>query len=105
MSLKTFACISIVSFSILVACLIGCDQLGKLITPDADIGPTLKIGLIQPRDHFASFADGAKVALSQVNASGGLLGMQVEFIERDNQPAGMHVFPDAQQTIDIAREL
>ena len=105
MNLKTVVRISIVSFSILVACLIGCDQFGELITPDTDTGAALKIGLIQPRDHFASFADGAKVALSQVNASGGLLGMQVEFIERDNQPAGMRVFPDAQTTIDIAREL
>ena len=105
MNLKTFARISIVSFSISVIFLIGCDQLRELIAPDTDTGATLKIGLIQPRNHFASFGDGAKVALSQVNESGGLLGMQVEFIERDNQPAGNRTFPEAQQTINIAKEL
>ena len=95
----------VLAIVLLVVGLFACDQLSELISPDTATGSTVKIGLIQPRDHFTSFADGARVGLSQVNARSGLLGREVALIERDNQPAGLRVFPDPQTTINIAREL
>ena len=42
--------------------------------------PTLKVGLIHPLLNYATFGDGAKLALAEINKAGGVLGMQVELI-------------------------
>ena len=42
--------------------------------------PTLKVGLIHPLLNYATFGDGAKLALSEINKAGGVLGRQVELI-------------------------
>ena len=42
--------------------------------------PTLKVGLIHPLLNYATFGDGAKLALAEINKAGGVLGRQVEFI-------------------------
>ncbi|MCE2415548.1 ABC transporter substrate-binding protein [Candidatus Poribacteria bacterium] len=42
--------------------------------------PTLKVGLIHPLLNYATFGDGAKLALAEINKAGGILGRQVEFI-------------------------
>ena len=41
---------------------------------------TLKVGLIHPLLNYATFGDGAKLALSEINKAGGVLGRQVELI-------------------------
>ena len=41
---------------------------------------TLKVGLIHPLLNYATFGDGAKLALAEINEAGGVLGRQVEFI-------------------------
>ena len=41
---------------------------------------TLKVGLIHPLLNYATFGDGAKLALSEINKTGGVLGRQIEFI-------------------------
>ena len=42
--------------------------------------PTLKVGLIHPLLNYATFGDGAKLALAEINKAGGILGRQVELI-------------------------
>ena len=36
--------------------------------------PTLKVGLIHPLLNYATFGDGAKLALAEINKAGGVLG-------------------------------
>ena len=42
--------------------------------------PPLKVGLIHPLLNYATFGDGAKLALAEINKAGGVLGRQVELI-------------------------
>ena len=42
--------------------------------------PTLKVGLIHPLLNYATFGDGARLALAEINKAGGILGRQVELI-------------------------
>ena len=42
--------------------------------------PTLKVGLIHPLLNYATFGDGARLALAQINKAGGVLGRQVKLI-------------------------
>ncbi len=84
----------------------GCDTLIDTLDSDPSEpvqGETIKIGLIQPQGNFPSFALGAKLALAQINANGGILGRQAELIQRDNQ--GQDPYPTAASTIDSARDL
>ena len=41
---------------------------------------TLKVGLIHPLLNYATFGDGARLALAEINKAGGVLGKQVELI-------------------------
>lgn len=81
----------------------GCDQLVKTLDPDPGSSGVLKIGVIQPHGYFVSFARGAELARMELNAEGGILGHQIEFIYRDNQN-GL-VFPTPESTIQAAEEL
>ena len=84
----------------------GCQRISDIATPPSDMStqPTLKIGMIQPGDHYVTFGRGAQLAQAHLNASGGVLGMQVEFIQKDNQTAP-NTFPDVEKTISLATEL
>ena len=42
--------------------------------------PILKVGLIHPLLNYATFGDGARLALAEINKAGGVLGRQVELI-------------------------
>lgn len=68
----------------------GCERVKTVVVPDDTEAPmadaTLKIGVIQPSNIFSTFSQGAETARAQINEKGGVLGMQVEFITRDNQP-------------------
>ena len=94
--------------TIALICFSSCQRMSDMATPPGDTGtdaqPTLKIGLIQPADYYVTFGRGAELARAAINARGGLLGMQVEFIHRDNQTAP-NTFPDVDKTVALATEL
>ena len=83
--------------------LVGCDNLIDVLDP-SDPGPdeTIKIGLLRP-NRYPSFTQGAELARAQINASGGILGKQVEFIARDN--LGTYPFPTIEATLSQAFDL
>ena len=84
----------------------GCERGKQVITPDSasrDPNVTVKIGVIQPSGFATGFTKGAKLAGSQINNTGGLLGKQVEFIVMDNQ--GTRPRPSAEESIRIAKTL
>ena len=86
--------------------LAGCDALVDIMDPDPPGpvgGDTIQLGLIQPSGYYPSFSLGAELALAQINANGGILGRQVEFIKRDNQ--GADPYPTPAATINAARDL
>ena len=95
----TLIAILIISFS-------GCERVPQVTTPEmhtSDATSTVKIGVIQPSGLAPSFTKGAELARSQINKTGGLLGMQVEFIVMDNQ--GYREFPDPDESVRIAKAL
>ena len=75
---------------ILLTALTGCERVSQMVQPDATTAPTettLKIGVIQPSKYsYTTFSQGAETARAQINENGGVLGMRVEFISRNNQP-------------------
>ena len=86
--------------------LAGCDTLVNVLDPyqPGPVGDdTIQLGLIQPSGYFPSFSLGAELALAHINANGGILGSQVEFIKRDNQ--GTDPYPTPASTINAARDL
>lgn len=59
----------------------GCERAMEMLPPiDDDMEPTLKVGLIHPQPNYTSFGSGAELAKDEINAAGGVLGMQVELI-------------------------
>ncbi len=95
----TFLTIVIISFA-------GCERVKQVMTPDAlstDAASALKIGVIQPSGYYTGFAQGAELARTQINARGGVLGQQIEFIVMDNQ--GARAVPDAEESVHIAKTL
>ena len=103
MNTKFFQFMLCVCLSLSVVLLSGCERMHDMATPQPDttMPPTLKIGLIQPADHYVTFGSGAVLAKETLNAHGGVLGMQVEFIQRDNQTAA-NTFPDVDKTVALA---
>ena len=89
MDTKVFKSVLCAFFSILVVLLSGCERTqdmgitDEMITPpDADPMPTLKVGLIRHSDYI-DFAQGAELAQQQINAAGGVLGRQLEFVVKE----------------------
>ena len=103
MSMRIFILISV----ILLTTLTGCERVGEMIQPDTPTpttDATLKIGVIQPAHSYTTFSQGAETARVQINEAGGVLGMPVEFITRNNQPmAGAPPTPEA--SVNAAKEL
>ncbi len=70
-----------------IAMLTGCEKIidtgmtNGVVTPP-DTMPTLKVGLIHPQPNYISFGNGAQLAKAEINAAGGVLGMQVELVFR-----------------------
>lgn len=86
--------------------LFGCERVKTIIPPDSTptMKTTIKIGVIQPAHSYTTFSQGAETARVQINENGGVLGMQVEFIIRNNQPiAGEE--PTSVTSISVANEL
>ncbi len=51
--------------------------------PDDEMVETLKVGLIHPQPNYTSFGKGAELAAAEINAAGGINGMPVELIFRE----------------------
>ncbi|MCG9132115.1 ABC transporter substrate-binding protein [Candidatus Poribacteria bacterium] len=97
--LLTLITIIVISFS-------GCERVKQVIAPDApapDAVSTVKIGVIQPSGYYTGFVQGAELARTQINARGGVLSKQIEFIVMDNQ--GTRSVPDAAESVRIAKTL
>ena len=91
---------SLFSILIILLTISGCEKIDQIVTHDSI--STIKVGVIQPSGLAPSFTKGAELARTQIN-SGGLLGMQVEFIVMDNQ--GERDFPDVDESVRIAKTL
>ena len=94
MNAKIFRLMLCVFLSISIALLSGCDRVRNIVgtdemipTPDTDTMPTLKVGLIHPQPNYTSFGKGAELAQAEINAAGGVLGMQVEFVYKEEVTA------------------
>ncbi len=68
----------------------GCERITDMGVTDGMVGPsetvtmsTLKVGLIHPYPNYTSFGKGAELARDEINADGGVLGMQVELIFKE----------------------
>ena len=79
---------SVVVVIVLSICISGCERIDTMIPPETtpEEDAVLKIGVIQPAYSYTTFSQGAETARVQINENGGILGMQVEFVTRNNQP-------------------
>ena len=103
MSMRIFILLSVILF----VALIGCERANQVVQPDTITTPTettLKIGVIQPMHSYTTFSQGAETARAQINDNGGVLGMQVEFITRNNQLV-MGELPTPEASISAAKDL
>ena len=89
MNTKVFTLALCVLLSLAVALLSGCERMrdmgmtDDMVTPpDADTMSTLKVGLIRHSDYI-DFTQGAELARQQINAAGGVLGRQLEFVVKE----------------------
>ena len=102
-----YARIFILISVILLTVLTGCERVDQMVQPDATTAPTettLKIGVIQPSNTFTTFSQGAETARDQINEKGGVLGTQLEFISRNNQPVSTEP-PTPEASVTAAKEL
>ena len=102
MYMRIFILISV----ILLTALTGCERVNQVVQPDTatPTETTLKIGVIQPMHSYTTFSQGAETARAQINDNGGVLGMLVEFITRNNQPIAAEL-PTPEASISAAKEL
>ena len=91
-------------FSLSAVLLSGCERMSEVVAPPDTTAAMLKVGVIQPSKYYTSYTKGAELARAELNAAGGILGMQVEFVHRDNQTSP-DVFPTPEATIQVANEL
>lgn len=75
-------------FMFAVLLMFGCNREQVKITADVTVTisettPTFKVGLLQPPGYYPSFTRGAQLARDAINAAGGVNGMQVELVEKD----------------------
>ena len=67
----------------LIGTLIGCDRVQRGVIPEKGVDPasvnTVKIGFLASGSRV-TYPNGAEIAVSEINESGGLLGMPVELI-------------------------
>ena len=82
MNMKLFRLTLCVLLALSVVWLSGCEKMMDMVPPP-DGETTLRVGLIHPQPNYTSFGKGARLALAEINAAGGVLGMPVEFIYRE----------------------
>ena len=86
--------------------LLGCEKVITVISDNTapTTETTIKIGIIQPAYSYTTFSQGAETARMQINDNGGILGMQVEFVSRNNQPVE-NENPTVEASTSAAKEL
>ncbi len=106
MNMKNLFSTSVVLLTILSIFLSGCERIDQMIPSDTapPMKTKLKIGVIQPSHSYTTFSQGAETARVQINENGGVLGMEVEFITRNNQPIASEP-PTPEASIGAAKEL
>ncbi len=74
----------IVMVLIMVSCsvIIGCERRQMLLPP---IKLLLKVGVLQPPNYYPSYTKGVKLAQEKINESGGILGVDVALVHRDER--------------------
>ena len=70
---------------LLVIGTLGCERVGKIVTPTEE-QKTLKIGFIVVGERI-TYPYGAEMAVTEINAAGGILGMPIELIGHINKEA------------------
>ena len=90
MNTKVFRLVISVLLSLSVALLSGCERMRDMAMTDEMVAPsdtdtmsTLKVGVIRPHPLYFSFGEGAELAQAEINQAGGVLGMQIEFVYRE----------------------
>lgn len=76
--------LALISFSVLLVIYLGCERVGKIVTPQQE--ETLKIGFVVAGERV-TYPNGAEMAVTEMNQRGGLLGTQVELIGHINKEA------------------
>ena len=104
MNIKVFIFVPFVLFALLIFAFSGCERASQIVQPDTPTEATLKIGVIQPANTFSGFSQGAETARVQINNKGGVLGMQVVFVSRNNQPVASEP-PTQEASVGAAQEL
>ncbi len=92
----------LISFSVLLVAYIGCDRVGKIVTPQQE--ETLKIGFVVAGERV-TYPNGAEMAVTEINQRGGLLGMPVELIGHINKEAGPEVSVQIAETLIVEDEI
>ena len=94
MNTKIFKLMLCASLLLSIAVLSGCERIPDagmtedMVTPsDTETMPTLKVGIIRPHPLYFSFGEGAELALAEINQAGGVLGIPVEFVYREELTA------------------
>lgn len=81
MNTKIFRFTLCILLTLSVTWLSGCEKMMDMVPPtDDEMVSTLKVGLIHPHPNYITFGNGAKLAQAEINAAGGVLGMQVELV-------------------------
>ena len=86
MNIRVFTLGTLVLLTIGLFAVLGCERAAEMVDDSMMSAPEdmITIGLIQPTGAYESFAKGAKLAQSEINAAGGVMGKQIAFLERDN---------------------
>ena len=84
---------TLTSFIVLLVTLVGCDRVQKMVVPEKIVAPEavnpVKIGFLASGSRV-TYPNGAKIAVAEINATGGLLGVPVELVTEVGIPT-----PDA----------
>ncbi len=75
--------LTIVGVFALIGTFTGCDRISKVVTPEKSVAPetidTVKIGFLASGSRV-TYPNGAKIAVAEINATGGLLGVPIELV-------------------------
>ena len=75
--------LTLVGVFVLIWTFTGCDRIQKVVTPEKDVAPetidTVKIGFLASGSRV-TYPNGGKIAVAEINATGGLLGVPVELV-------------------------
>ncbi len=86
MKMIDFRLLLSIVFVVTTTLMFGCDRTPDKLIPvmtDAPTETALKVGILQPPNYYPSFTRGAELARDEINAAGGVNGMQVELVHKD----------------------